>query len=64
SAGLTARERDVLRLLVTGMTDKEIAAALKLGRRTVSSHVEAIRAKLGATSRTAAAAIAVRDRVV
>jgi non-specific serine/threonine protein kinase len=62
--GFTARERDVLRLLVGGMTDKEIAAALGIGRRTVSSHVEAIRAKLDAPSRTAAVAIAMRDRLV
>jgi non-specific serine/threonine protein kinase len=61
---LTARERDVLRLLVGGMTDKEIAAALGIGSRTVSGHVEAIRAKLSAPSRTAAAAIAMRDRLV
>jgi LuxR family quorum sensing-dependent transcriptional regulator len=58
------RERDVLRLLVGGMTDKEIAAALGIGRRTASSHVEAIRAKLDAPSRTAAVAIAMRDRLV
>ncbi len=63
-AGLTVRERDVLRLLVGGMTDKEIAAALGIGRRTVSSHVEAIRAKLDAPSRTAAVAIAMRDSLV
>ena len=63
-AGLTPREHDVLRLLASGMTDKEIAAALAIGRRTVSSHVEAIRAKLDAPSRTAAVAIAMRDRLV
>jgi non-specific serine/threonine protein kinase len=63
-AGLTVREHDVLRLLAAGMTDKEIAAALGIGRRTVSSHVEAIRAKLDAPSRTAAVAIAMRDRLV
>jgi DNA-binding CsgD family transcriptional regulator/tetratricopeptide (TPR) repeat protein len=62
--GLTTRERDVLRLLVGGMTDKEIGAALGIGRRTVSSHVEAIRAKLDAPSRTAAVAIAMRDGLV
>ena len=63
-AGLTAREQEVLRRLASGMTDKEIAAALGVSRRTVSSHVEAIRAKLEAPSRTAAVAIAVRDRLV
>jgi non-specific serine/threonine protein kinase len=61
---LTSREQDVVRLLVAGMSDKEIAAALGIGRRTVSNHVATIRAKLGAPSRTAAAAIAVRDHLV
>ena len=39
-AGLTPRERDVLRLLVAGRSDKEIAEALFIGPRTVQSHVE------------------------
>ncbi|MBA2597826.1 MAG: helix-turn-helix transcriptional regulator [Chloroflexia bacterium] len=64
AAGLTAREREVLRLLIDGLADKEIAAALGIARRTVSSHIETIRAKLDAPSRTAAAAIAVRDHLV
>lgn len=61
---LTPRERDIVRLLIRGLTDKEIAAALGIGRRTVSSHVEAVRAKLNAPSRAAAAAIATRDGLV
>jgi DNA-binding CsgD family transcriptional regulator len=61
---LTEREKDVLRLLVRGLSDKEIAAALGVSRRTASSQVAAIRAKLDAPSRSAAAAIAVRDRLV
>jgi DNA-binding NarL/FixJ family response regulator len=64
AAGLTVREREVLRLLVLGWTDKEIAAELGIGRRTVSTHVATLRAKLGAPSRSAAAAIAARDRLV
>jgi non-specific serine/threonine protein kinase len=62
--GLTARERDVLRLLAEGRSDKEIAAALFIGRPTVSKHVSAILGKLGVGSRAAAAATAVRDRLV
>lgn len=58
---LTWREREVLRLLVDGLTDKEIAQALCISSRTVSKHVAGLREKLGAPSRTAAAAIAVRD---
>ncbi len=61
---LTQRERDVLRLLVDGLSDKEIAAALGIGLRTASTHVAAIRAKFDAPSRSAAVAIAVRDRLV
>jgi DNA-binding NarL/FixJ family response regulator len=61
---LTTREREVLRLLVLGWSDKEIAASLSIGRRTVSNHVATIRDKLAAPSRAAAAALAVRDHLV
>jgi non-specific serine/threonine protein kinase len=57
---LTAREQEVLRLVVEGHSDKEIAAALFVSPRTATTHVTSILAKLGVTSRTAAAAIAVR----
>ena len=62
-AGLIPRERDVLRLLVEGRSDKEIADVLFLTRRTASKHVSAILAKLGAPSRSAAAAVATRNRL-
>jgi excisionase family DNA binding protein len=58
---LTEREREVLRLVVEGLSDKEIAAVLGITRATASDHVASIRAKLGAPSRTAAAAMAVRS---
>ena len=58
--GLTRRECDVLRLIVEGRTDQEIADALYLSRRTVTSYVTAILGKLGVPSRSAAAAEAVR----
>jgi excisionase family DNA binding protein len=61
--GLSPRERDVLRLLAEGRTDKEIAAALYITRRTASQHVSAILAKLGVASRTAAVAAAHRGRL-
>jgi len=57
---LSSREQEVLRLLAEGMTDREIGAALFVSRRTVTSHVSSILAKLGAPSRAAAAAYAVR----
>jgi len=58
--GLTPRERDVLRLLVEGRSDREIAAALFIGPRTVQTHVAHLFAKLGAKNRAEAAALAVR----
>jgi DNA-binding CsgD family transcriptional regulator len=58
-AGLTAREVDVLRLLAQHQTDKEIAAALFLSPRTVSTHVANIFNKLGVANRREAAAAAV-----
>ena len=58
--GLTPRERDVLRLLATGSTDREIAAALFVSPRTIQTHVANIRKKLGVGSRTEAAALAFR----
>jgi len=61
---LTWRESEVLRLLVGGNSDKEIAATLGIARRTASSHVAAIRAKLDAPSRSAAVAVAVRNDLV
>jgi DNA-binding CsgD family transcriptional regulator len=57
----TEREQDVLRLLVMGKTNPEIAAVLNIGRGTVRTHVSHILAKLGARSRTEASMIA-RDR--
>jgi DNA-binding NarL/FixJ family response regulator len=57
---LTAREVDVLRLLVAGKSNPEIAAALFISPRTAETHVTHILAKLGVTSRAEAAAQAVR----
>ncbi len=55
---LTAREAEVLRLLAAGRSNKEIAAELFITSKTASVHVSNILAKLGAASRTEAAAIA------
>jgi len=52
---LTPRERDVVRLLADGATDREIAQSLYLSPQTVASHMKAARRKLGVTSRTALA---------
>jgi DNA-binding CsgD family transcriptional regulator len=58
--GLSPRELEVLRLLVEGRTDREIAGVLCISTRTAEKHVRAILGKLDAPTRTAAAAIAVR----
>jgi DNA-binding NarL/FixJ family response regulator len=58
--GLSHRELQVLGLLVTGASDERIAAALGITARTVELHVDHVRAKLAAPSRTAAAARALR----
>jgi DNA-binding NarL/FixJ family response regulator len=59
SAGeLTRREREVLRLLASGASNEEIAAAFVLSVRTVEHHVASIYAKLGVSGRTARAAAA------
>ncbi|MGH2558891.1 MAG: tetratricopeptide repeat protein [Thermomicrobiales bacterium] len=57
---LSPRELDVLRLVVEGQTDREIADALFISRRTASTHVGSILNKLGASSRSAAVAAAIR----
>ena len=61
---LTGREREVVRMIVDGKSDKEIALELGISRRTVSNHVSAILGKLGLPSRAAVAARAVRDELI
>jgi two-component system nitrate/nitrite response regulator NarL len=53
--GLSSREREVLRLLAEGMTDREIAGALTISTRTVETHVSSVLHKLGARNRVEAA---------
>ena len=60
-AGLTSREREVLRLIAAGRSNREIGAVLFIAPKTASVHVSNILGKLGAGSRTEAAAIAHRE---
>jgi len=61
---LTAREREVLRLVANGKSNKEIAAKLRITERTAKFHVTAILNKLGAENRAQAAAIAAERHLV
>ena len=63
-ASLTSREREVLRLIAAGRTNREIAAVLYIAPKTASVHVSNILGKLGAASRTEAAAIAHREGLI
>ena len=58
-AGLTAREMEVLRLIVRGMRNTEIADQLVVSAKTVDHHVSSVLTKLGVSSRGAAARQAV-----
>ncbi|MCO7240481.1 response regulator transcription factor, partial [Aeromicrobium sp. CnD17-E] len=61
AVALTPREREVLSLVAEGRTNGEVAARLFISTKTASVHVSHILAKLGASSRTEAAAVARRD---
>ncbi len=60
-AALTDREREVLSLIAKGKSNREIGTELFITPKTASVHVSNILAKLGAASRTEAAAIAYRE---
>jgi DNA-binding NarL/FixJ family response regulator len=58
--GLTGREAELLALLATGITNREIAAQLFISEKTVARHVSNIFSKLGVSSRAAATAYALK----
>jgi len=61
---LTPREREVLRLVVEGYANKQIARRLLITEKTVKTHVSSILQKLGVADRTAAAVLAIRQGLV
>jgi DNA-binding NarL/FixJ family response regulator len=61
---LTSRELEVLRLVGVGKANKEIAAALVISERTARTHVSNVLRKIGVSSRTQAAVLAVREGLV
>lgn len=63
SLGLTPRERDVLRLVADGRSNRQIADALFISPKTASVHVSNILAKLGVSGRGEAGALAHRLRL-
>jgi DNA-binding NarL/FixJ family response regulator len=62
--GLTGREKEILRLIVDGLTAKGIAERLFMSVRTVDTHVKNIYAKLQVHSRSGAVAKAFRERLI
>ena len=63
-AALTARELEVLRLVARGLSNKEIAADLRITTHTVKYHLAAVLEKLGVRSRTEAVSLGVRTGLV
>jgi DNA-binding NarL/FixJ family response regulator len=57
---LTEREGQVLRQMVNGLTNKEIAEVLHIGYETIREHIKQIHRKIGVKDRTQAAVWAVR----
>lgn len=61
---LTPAEANILRMIVGGMSNKEIAFALDISENTVKSHIQNIFGKIGVSDRTSAATTAIRRGLV
>lgn len=63
-SGLTEREAEVLRLLAQGLTNAQIADALVISPRTVTTHLTSIYGKIAVSSRSAATRYAIESRLI
>lgn len=63
-AGLTEREIEVLQLIATGRSNRQVAAALVISPKTVGAHVEHIYRKAGVSTRAGAALFAMRHQLL
>jgi len=61
---LTARELEVLGLIVRGQSNKEIGGSLSISEATVKTHINSILSKMGVTDRTQAATAAIQRGIV
>ena len=61
---LTPTESNVLRMIVGGMSNKEIAFALDVTENTVQTHIKNIFDKIGVSDRTSAATLAIKHGLV
>jgi DNA-binding CsgD family transcriptional regulator/tetratricopeptide (TPR) repeat protein len=63
-AGLTTREVEILRLVVQGLTDAQVAEQLVISPRTVNWHLTSIYSKLGVSSRSAATRYVIEQKLL
>jgi DNA-binding NarL/FixJ family response regulator len=63
-SALTPRERDILALVATGRSNRQIADSLRISERTARTHVSNVLAKMRLASRTQAALVAIREGLV